>query len=77
MGLGDIFNGFTVVEITADKAVIKNEEEEITVLLLEDELDEKRQNVNTCGFYSVLFCALELSLAGSYYTGDRTKFSAR
>ena len=40
VALGDTFNGFTLVEITADKAVIKNEEEEIT-LLFKDELDEK------------------------------------
>ena len=40
VALGDTFNGFTVVEITADKAVIKNEEEEIT-LLFKDALDEK------------------------------------
>jgi len=40
VALGDTFNGFTLVEITADKAVIKNEEEEIT-LLFRDEFDEK------------------------------------
>jgi hypothetical protein len=40
VALGDTFNGFTMVEITADKAVIRNEEEEIT-LLFKDELDEK------------------------------------
>jgi hypothetical protein len=40
VALGDTFNGFTLVEITADKAVIKNEEEEIT-LLFKDEFDEK------------------------------------
>jgi hypothetical protein len=42
VALGDTFNGFTLVEITADKAVIKNEEEEIT-LLFKDEFDEKAQ----------------------------------
>jgi len=42
VALGDTFNGFTVVEITADKAVIKNEEEEKT-LLFKDEFDEKTQ----------------------------------
>lgn len=42
VGLGNSFNGFTVIEITADKAVIKSEEEEIT-LLVEDGLDEKLQ----------------------------------
>jgi hypothetical protein len=42
VGLGNSFNGFIVVEITANKAVIKNEEEEIT-LLVEDGLDEKLQ----------------------------------
>jgi hypothetical protein len=42
VALGDTFNGFTLVEITADKAVIKNEEEEIT-LLFKDEFDEKTQ----------------------------------
>ena len=40
VALGDTFNGFTLVEITADKAVIRNEEEEIT-LLFKDEFDEK------------------------------------
>ena len=40
VALGETFNGFTLVEITADKAVIKNEEEEIT-LLFKDEFDEK------------------------------------
>jgi hypothetical protein len=42
VALGDTFNGFTMVEITADKAVIKNEEEEIT-LLFKDELDDQTQ----------------------------------
>lgn len=42
VALGDTFNGFTVTEITADKAVIKNEKEEIT-LLFKDELDGKTQ----------------------------------
>ena len=42
VALGETFNGFTLVEITADKAVIKNEEEEIT-LLFKDEFDEITQ----------------------------------
>ena len=42
VALGETFNGFTLVEITADKAVIKNEEEEIT-LLFKDEFDENTQ----------------------------------
>lgn len=43
VGLGEPFNGFTVVEITANSITIKNEEDEITVLEEEDGLDEKLQ----------------------------------
>lgn len=43
VGLGEPFNGFTVVEITATSITIKNEEDEITVLEEEDGLDEKLQ----------------------------------
>lgn len=39
LGIGDRFNGFTVVQITDDKAVIRNGEKEIT-LLIEDPIDE-------------------------------------
>ena len=41
VGLGEPFNGFTVVEITATSITIKNEEDEITVLEEENEIDEK------------------------------------
>lgn len=41
VGLGEPFNGFRVVEITATSITIKNEEDEITVLEEEDGLDEK------------------------------------
>jgi hypothetical protein len=43
VSLGEPFNGFTVVEITATSITIKNEEDEITVLEEEDGLDEKLQ----------------------------------
>jgi hypothetical protein len=43
VGLGEPFNGFTVVEITATSITIKNEEDEITVLEEEDGLNEKLQ----------------------------------
>ena len=39
LGVGETIHGFTVVSISAAKAVIKNDKEEITVLL-EDKLDE-------------------------------------
>lgn len=43
LGLGETFNGYTLVEITADSATIKNGEDVITVLPEKDEIDEKLQ----------------------------------
>ena len=43
VGLGETVNGYTLVEITADSATIKNGEDVITVLPEKDEIDEKLQ----------------------------------
>lgn len=43
VGLGETVNGYTLVEITADSATIKNGEDVITVLPEKEEIDEKLQ----------------------------------
>ena len=43
LSLGETVNGYTLVEITADSATIKNGEDVITVLSEKDEIDEKLQ----------------------------------